>query len=672
MASIGSDIINQIGGGSGVNTTKLVNDLVGLQRAPEEQRLDTREERIEAQVSGYGQLRSAIDEFDSSLKALANEDTFNAKQASISDNSQVAVNALNPEAVAGTYRLNVSQVAQSQSLSSGTFASRDAEVGTGSLTLRFGDWDGAGNFNLDANAEGATIDIDDSNNSLGGLRDAINKADIGVQASIVGQEGSYQLLLTSPTGAQRELEITATEDAGAPGLSAFNFNETGKSLDQKQAGQDAILTVNGLEVTRSTNSIDDVIDGVEFDLFNANSAEDITINITDDRAMAETAIRDFVEAYNTFYEEARRLQDNERDEDGQGSLNNDSLASNLMRSVRSQLGAAVPGLDQDVSSLGAIGIRTRLDGTLEFADDGGPTDFSSVMENNFSAVKDLFVPSLESDNARLSVTSFGNRTQAGEYNVEITQEATRGQLTAGAADAFPLDSTGKDYGFTIAVDGAESGTITLPDKSYASLEEVATELQTLINSDTALRDAGSKVNVSVEAGALVFESAAYGRDSSVAITGVGVDAGELGLSEATGVTGLDVAGTFNGEEGFGYGRVLRGALRSPAEGLVVDTGSAASGTTGTINFSRGFAANLSSTLDTYVRNSGLISEREKTLRDDRVEVSEARETMERRSNAYRERLENQFRQMEQIVRSLNSTGDFLENINDRLPFTAKN
>ncbi len=169
-------------------------------------------------------------------------------------------------------------------------------------------------------------------------------------------------------------------------------------------------------------------------------------------------------------------------------------------------------------------------------------------------------------------------------------------------------------------------------------------------------------------GALVFESNSYGRESSVEINSVGADAGELGLSEATGVVGLDVAGTFNGEEGFGYGRILRGALRSPAEGLAVEVAPGA--TTGTINFSRGFAANLSSTMDTYVRNSGLISNRESTLKEDKVEVSEAREAMERRSEAYRARLENQFLAMERIVRSLNSTGDFLEGINDRLPFTA--
>ncbi|WP_286807129.1 flagellar filament capping protein FliD, partial [Marinimicrobium sp. UBA4209] len=317
MASIGSDIINRIGGGSGVNTSKLVDDLVGLQQAPEEQRLETREQRIDAQISGYGLLRSAVSDLDSAVQGLANEDTFNAKQASISDNSLMAVNELNPDAVPGNYRVRVSQVAQSQSLASGTFASLNDEVGTGTLNLRFGDWDGSGNFTLAPVAEGASIEIDDSNNSLTGLRDAINKADIGVQASIVGQEGNYQLLLTSPTGAQRELEITATEDAGALGLAQFNYNEVEQGFTQQQEGKDAILSVNGLEVTRTTNTIDDVIDGMTFDILNADPAQEISINVSEDRALAETAIRDFVEAYNTFVNEMQRLRDTDTDEDGQ-------------------------------------------------------------------------------------------------------------------------------------------------------------------------------------------------------------------------------------------------------------------------------------------------------------------------------------------------------------------
>lgn len=670
--NIGSNIINSLGGGSGLNSQSIVDQLVELERFPTEQRLDRRESKVEAQISGFGMLRSAVGEFESALEPLANADTFDAKQASISDTNLMAVNSLNPEAVPGNYRVKIEQVAQSQSLSSGAYASMDSAVGEGSLTIRLGDWSAdLTTFSADTNATGATIEIDQSNNSLTGLRDAINDADIGVQASIVGEEGSYQLLLTGPTGATREMEITATEGATA-GLSNFNFNETSQNFTQQQEGLDAILRVNGLQVTRNSNVVDDVIQGVEFEVFNSSATEEISINVTEDKSLAEDSIRNFVDAYNTFYKEVQRLTSNDEGENGKGSLNDDPLAGNVLRSVRSMLGNVVPGIESDFSSLATIGIRTKIDGTLEFADDGGVTDFSVAMSDRFEEVRNLFVPNTSSSSADIDVTNFGSRTQPGSYDVQITQDATKGYLNADPlAVAFPLDTTGKDYSFAIKVDGDQSATITLPaGKTYASGAELAEDFQTLINADSTLKENFSGVNVTYNStsGALEFQSKAYGVDSNIEFTSVSTDMAELGIAVGAGTAGQNVAGTINGEAAFGYGNVLRGAIGSPAEGLSMTVASGA--TSATVNFSRGLGGTLAGMVDSYVRNSGLISERESNLEENMDEIEEDRRDLDRRSEAFRARQEAQFRAMEQIVRSLNSTGDFLEGINDRLPFTA--
>ncbi len=668
---ITSNIVNQLGGGSGVDTNNLVNQLVELERAPQDQRLDRREERLESEISGLGLLRQGVDEFQSSVEALANPDTFNAKSASISDTSLMAVNELKPGAVPGNYRIKIEQVAQSQSLSSGTYESLDAAVGTGSLTLRFGDWDGT-TFNLDSEAQGATIEIDESNNSLSGLRDAINEADIGVQASIVGQDGQYQLLLTGPTGAKREIELSATEGAEA-GLASFNYNEGNQNLTQQQEGQDAIVRVNGLQVTRSSNTIDDVIDGVEFDIFNSSDSEEISINITEDRSMSEQAIRDFVEAYNTFYEDVKFLTDNDEGEDGQGSLRNDSLADGLLRTLRSTLGDSVPGLEGGFSALATIGIRTRQDGTLQIVEDGSNTDFQAAMNNHFDAVKDLFVPDTRSSSSKIDVIDFSGRSQPGNYDVEITQEATKGLYEGTATSGFPLNTTGKDYSFTIKVDGRESDQITLPgNKEYADGDALAAELQSLINSDSNLKEGFAEVAVSYDGGTnqLRIESDRYGASSNVEFTEVGADMADLGISQSAGTAGQNVAGTIDGREAFGFGNILRPALGDPAEGLAMEVAPGA--TSATIGFSRGVGSTLMGQMDSYLRNSGLISEREKSLKEDLGDVSDDREDLDRRIDSFRAIQENKFRSMEQIVRSLNSTGDFLDGINDRLPFTARN
>lgn len=673
--SVGN-ILNQLGGGSGIDSRALVNDLVELERAPQEQRLDSRQEKLESQISGLGMLRSAMGELESSLAVLGDADTFNAKQVAIPDTSLIAVSELEADAVPGNYRLKVEQVAQSQSLSSGSYASVDSAVGEGSLTLQFGDWTDSG-FAVDSNSAGATIEIDASNNSLSGLRDAINDAGTGVQASIVGTEGNYQLLLTSPTGATKELQLTAAETAGEEGLASFNFNETTKNLTQQQEGLDAIMKVNGLEVTRSTNTITDVIDGVEFDIFNSSATEEVSINISADRSLAETAIRDFVEAYNTFQEEAQRLTGNDVDEEGAGSLRSDSLAGNLIRSVRSQIGSAVPGIDDGFNSLANLGIRTRqVDGTLQIIenDPNEPnTDFPSALRDNFDSVRDMFAPNTDSSSAQVRVTGYGTRTQPGSYEVEITQDATKGFLNADpAASTFPLDTTGKDYSFTIAVDG-RAVEVALPEgKTYNSGEELAAEMQTLINLNEDLKSANLRANVSFNTAtnALEFQSNAYGKDSKIEFTAVGADAAELGLTVGTGTAGVDVVGTIDGEEAFGYGNVLLPDIGSPAEGLKMIVAPGA--TSSTVNFSRGFAGGLTELMDTYLKNSGLIKERESNIKDNLVDVADDRSALERRTDAFRARLEAQFLAMESIVRSLNNTGSFLDGLNDRLPFTSPN
>ena len=95
-------------------------------------------------------------------------------------------------------------------------------------------------------------------------------------------------------------------------------------------------------------------------------------------------------------------------------------------------------------------------------------------------------------------------------------------------------------------------------------------------------------------------------------------------------------------------------------------------TTGSITFSRGFSGSMTSLINEFLKSSGSIKERETNITKDIKNVTKAEDDLARRSEAYRARLMAQFQAMESIVRSLNSTGDFLDGILDRLPFTAKN
>ena len=679
-AGIGSSIVGSLTGGTKNDNAKLINDLVAINKAAEAARLTSRQTLLETQISDFGLLRSSFATLQSAASALSNRDTFDAKAVSIPDTSVLGITKLEAKAVAGDYRLKVDQIAQAQSLAFGGqagFESPNDEVGKGELVLRFGSWSGGAEgldaFVVNTKKDGATIKIDDTNNSLTGLRDAIIAADIGVQATIVNDGGSYKLLVTAPSGESNELEITVNADAGSA-LNNFGFSAATaeKSDIQVQAGADAKISVNGLLLTRESNHLTDVIPGMEFDIFSA-STETVSINISADKNTAETAIRDFVDTYNTFLKEVEKLVGFDKELEGFGSLRQDPLAKNLLQTVRTMMTSAIPGMSDGFNSLATLGIRTQLDGSLQIVENNTNTDFRAAIDNNFEAVKDLFTPKTSSSDTRIDVTAFSGMSVAGSYEVEITQKPEKGFIQGGDISVgFPI-TTGSGHSFTIQVDGHSAASITLPDgKIYTNGADLAADMQSLINMDPALKEAMVGVQVSFENNQLTFTSKAYGGGSNVSFTAVGADMAQLGISVQAGTAGKDVAGTIDGVAAFGSGNVLLPALGSKAEGLsMVVSANVEVGTKATIGFSRGFAGQMDTLINNFLKSSGLIAGREENLNKSIEDVKDDTEVMERRSEALRARLESQFIAMEAIVRSLNNTSSFLEGLNDRLPFTAK-
>jgi flagellar hook-associated protein 2 len=673
----GSSIVSALGSGSGINSSALVDQLVEINKLPETNRLTKKETLLQAQISDFGLLRSAFTKLESAASLLGNADTFNAKSASIPTTTLLGITKLDAKASIGEFSLNVDQLAQAQSVTSANFASQTAPIGKGTLAIRLGSWTNvlplasppvADVFTVDGAKTGATITIDDSNNSLVGLRDAINSSNIGVKASIVGQTGAYKLLVTGPSGESNEIEITATEAPSALGLASFNFNNGAKNLTQQQEGRDAILRVNGLSVTRSTNHITDVVEGLEFDLFNKSTTETVNIGITADKTLAEKAIRDFVATYNTFLTDTKKLIGFDSEKNEYGSLRQDPMAKNLVQQVRSQLNANVVGVDGSFNSFASLGIRTNLgtDGTLTIDDSTSSTSFRSAMDKNFEAIRDLFVPKTSSSNAQISLTKYSDKSTAGTYAVSITNQPTKGGILGGAISgaagnviAVDASDPAKSYSFTAKVDGINTASIVLPAKNYTSGADLAADLQSLINLDANLTAAKATVAVvfNTTTGKLEFTSAAYGSSSKVDITAASGDMADIGVTIATGNSGNDVAGSVDGVAAFGFGNVLLPALGSKAEGLSMQVTPGA--TTGNITFSRGFSGSFKVLIDNFLKSNGLIKNRETNINKDVAKVKTDMTAVDRRSQAYRARLQAQFGAMESIVRSLKSTGTFL-------------
>jgi flagellar hook-associated protein 2 len=586
------NIVNLLGAGSGIDTLALVDSLVEADRAAPQQRIDTKRETVETQISDIGLLNSALSTLRDTATAMGNSDTFNTKSAAFTDSSAFIPVGLEPEAQVGDYTFTVSQLAQSQSLSTDTaFTDPGDAVGLGTLSFNFGDWDVAAppadptTFTGDATKISQTITIDSTNNSLNGLADTINDADFGVQASIVNDGSGYRLVVRAESGLTNQLEIVATDSDGnnadASGLSRFAFSDDPASafqMTQNQIGQDAAFTINGLGVTRSSNTIDDVIAGFEYTLSGVTEVgETINISIEEDKGAAEAAVRGFVEAYNLFLETVEPLIGLNSETNEYGSLYRDTLAKTMPSQIRQLLVADVQGLDSTFTALTNVGVRTELDGTLSINED----DFTAAVDDNYDLFKALFIPITESSSDQVTINSFGDNTLSGEYDVVITQAPAQGNLVGtdiadgilaglaadvatnaslasavpsavltdfvatsgtftGGAETIPLDlltqgAGDNDYNFSIIVDGeASAANISIPVADYAGNDALASAIQVAINSDANI----TGVTVAYSNDRFVFTSSSTGAASSVALSAEGVNADQLGIS-----TGSATAGT---------------------------------------------------------------------------------------------------------------------------------
>ncbi|MFY0675765.1 MAG: flagellar filament capping protein FliD [Neptuniibacter sp.] len=677
-------IIRSLGAGSGIDTTSLVSQLVEIERAPQEARLDTKQETLEAQISAYGVLKSSLSELQSFLEPLSDNDTFNSRSVSFSDSDAITPNFVEPGAQTGTYQIDVQEVAQAQSLASAAVADPDEDLGlaaTGTLTISFGTWD-YGTPQHTVNADRAALNIDiEPGESLNDLADKINAEDADLQATVLEVDGQFQLLLTAPSGESNALKITVSDAA----LSDFEFNESAMTMQETQQGQDAWLKVNGLDIYRETNEIDDVITGLDFSLNKADPGNAITFTVEEDTSIAEQSIRDFVDAYNLFFEAAQNLigysEDEETNQTVRGDLATDGTAKTLINRLRSSIGSVVPGVESGFTALTNVGIRTELDGTLSIDED----DFSSAMEDDFGLVETLFATktSSTSNQVDVSVGSYASGTVAGSYDVVIATNPEKASTPAGTVgldfSSPPLVIAEGDtsYSFKITVDGVESEDIYLTG-SFGSEDEVASALQALINGDNNIDGANVAVDVSYDGvnDEFVFASRSYGSASSVSFsssTTYGANAGLLGFGADYSDTGVDVVGTIAGETGFGSGNVLLPPIDTDTYGLNFTIGEAAAEAgTVTASFSRGFAGELNNLIDNFLSNSGGIQLREENINNSLDDITEDREELDRKMEAFELRLTAQYIAMEAIINSFQSVGNQLDGILERLPFTATN
>ncbi|MGE3296921.1 MAG: flagellar filament capping protein FliD [Porticoccaceae bacterium] len=651
-------MITSLGAGSGIDIESLVSQLVAAEREPAQQRLDRREAGLQAQLSALGTFKAALSSFRTAVGGLAGSALFHGVSAQSSDSKVLSVRA-DPGATVGSHALEVTQLATAHGLAASAVASKADAFGTGTLTFRFGttshdpDTGAYTGFTPNPQATTHTVTIDATNNSLAGIRDAVNRAGIGVNASIIQDGSGYRLVFSAAaTGAANSLEISVQETAGDntddQGLSRLAYHAGATQLVQTQAAQDAALRIDGLPIGSAGNSLSGVLDGLDLELVGIGSAN---FTVAADQGAATKAIDEFVRVYNALIDNIGALTRVDPGT-GQGSvLTGDAMLRSTANRLHALTTGAVPGLAGMHNALASLGIGTNPETGKLVKDEAR---FASAIAGGLEDIAPLFADAGSASDSLVHYLGAGPATAVGNHELQITRMATRGQLSGGAVSEPLVITPGVNDTLTLTIDGVDSGELRLAGGSYSGAE-LAAELQARIGGASALSSRGVAAEVSFEGGSFTLVSARWGSASQVAAQGAA--AATLGLAGGVATAGVDVAGSIAGEPATGSGRRLTGTGRAAELQLEIEGG--APGNRGTVSFTRGIAARLTEFVDSLIGGEDLVGARTRGIETRIDEIDDQRAQLDRRLAALDQRFRAQFIAMDRLVSQLQGTSDFL-------------
>lgn len=680
--------ITSAGIGSGLDVAGLVKQLVAAESQPLTV-LDRKEALIQAKLSAYGSFKSALSSFQSAMSGLANLSKFQTFKATSADPSVVTSSAAF-NAVPGSYGIEVSLLAQANKLRSKTFADVTSSIGTGTLTFQFGKVSGT-SFTVNSEKTAQSVTISAAQNSVSGIRDAVNAANIGITAAILNDGTGNRLVFTSKdTGENNSLKVTVADTSDASntddvGLSQLAYDVAGtagngKNLTESIAGQNASLKVDGITISKASNSVTDVIQGVTLNLLKPSAAGvATTVVVARDVDAVKTSINAFVKAYNDINKTVKDLTSYNA-ETKQGSiLQGDASAVSVLAQIRKTLNSTLTGLGGTYTVLSQVGISFQKDGTLLL----DATKLQKAVDTNFNDIAGLFAAQGKPTDSLVSYINATDKTQAGSYAVTVGQLATQG-ARSGVATAALADTAGtftvpfvvdaSNDTFAVKVDGTQSATVTLTQGSYATAAALTAEIQSKINGDATLKAAGAGIVASFSSAtdSLALTSSRYGIASTVEFTAVDTaTASTLGFSVGAGTAGVDAAGTINGTTALADGRFLTGATGSAVEGLKLEVAGTATGSRGTVNYSQGYAWQLDKLAGKLLESTGPITARTNGFNTSIKEIDQRRETLNRRLDEIEKRYKAQFSALDSLLSKLRNTSDYLNQQLAALPGASR-
>ena len=463
-----TEILSNLGIGSGINTTELIKALVDADTAPQKENLDNLEEKTKDKISTFGILKSNLLDFKNILKDIESQQEYGF----IGNSSDATVATLTASGTKAGSDINssltVTTLASRHTLTGPTLASPSSTVGQRNITINFGTWSAdptaSGGQSFTSNGQSQISVAATSSTTLTDLRDAINSAATDsdndgtkdVVASIIYDGSNYMLMLKSESGASNEMKVTDSHSTPA-----YAYDTTdGAQLTQRVAGVNSAFTVDGISMTRSSNSVDDLFSGFTLDL-KKTSGSPIIISSSVDLDGVTNLLTGYVETYNQLMTNLTAMGTNDPiDNENDGALIGDSTLREIRTQLREMSSTAIKGYEGGPYYLSYLGVSTNRDGSLNFNKSQMESQFKSKPET----VRAFFTNNYSTSNSNIDITAFDfKETKPGSYafSTDGSTHTIGGVSATKSGDVYSVASGDpKGLGITVANgSGVTSGTI---------------------------------------------------------------------------------------------------------------------------------------------------------------------------------------------------------------------
>lgn len=406
------NFVNALGAGSGIDTKTLAENLVEAERAPRKERFEAKIAKSEAQISGYGALKFALADLKTAFEKINDRSEFSSIKPANSQPSAFGLTA-SSAATTGTYSVTVSQIAQSTRLGTSSFAATTTPINNSNafdLTFTVG---------ATIPYTTHTVSVPAGMSTPAGMVSTINSntATTGVKAQLINTGNGYTVVFNGESGSAKKLAVSSN----ATGL--------GFLADPLQTAQNAKLTINNLAIERTSNQINDVIEGVTFDLYAPTTAA-ARVEMNRDTTGVKDNIKALVAAYNSFEDSVQILSDRDsKVEEFGGVLAGDSLVQSVRSQMRSMMTADYkvysdptapvdPPLNPDIYAARHVGISFDRTGKLQVDE----TQLETALQGNFDQAVQLFTAN--SNNLSVYSTSPGGLGGTAFRNIDKMLRST--------------------------------------------------------------------------------------------------------------------------------------------------------------------------------------------------------------------------------------------------------